>query len=144
MADLVSGRTSNAKVADLAHRIQQAQDLEIQKMTGWLTAWGAAPTSTDTTMPGASGGHPMPDTSGTSSMAGMMSEADMTALRGMTGAEFDRRWLQMMIQHHQGAIDMARTELAQGSSADAKTLAQQIIEGQQAEITEMNGLLGQR
>jgi uncharacterized protein (DUF305 family) len=49
-------------------------------------------------------------------------------------------WLSMMIAHHQGAIDMAKTEVAQGSNAEAKSLAQKIIDGQQAEITEMQGL----
>lgn len=125
MAGLVPGRTTNTKVADLAGRIRKAQDPEIRQMTGWLTTWGAAPASTGMTMPG------------------MMSDADTTHLQGMKGAEFDRMWLRMMVQHHQGAIDMARTELAQGGSADAKALAQKIIDGQQAEITEMNGLLGQ-
>lgn len=134
MAELVSSRTTNVKVVDLAGRIHKAQDPEIQRMTGWLTTWGAAATSTGMTMPGMSNGQSMP---------GMMSDADMSKLQGMKGVEFDRMWLQMMIQHHQGAIDMAKTELAQGSSADAKTLAQKIIDGQQAEITEMNGLLGQ-
>jgi uncharacterized protein (DUF305 family) len=46
-----------------------------------------------------------------------------------------------MIKHHEGAIDMARTELSKGSSAEAKALAQKIIDAQQAEITEMQGLL---
>jgi uncharacterized protein (DUF305 family) len=47
----------------------------------------------------------------------------------------------MMIKHHQGAIDMANTELQQGKNADAKKLAQAIITAQQTEITEMQGLL---
>ncbi|HKN52384.1 MAG TPA: DUF305 domain-containing protein [Amycolatopsis sp.] len=130
MAKLVSSRTTTTKVVDLAGRIQKAQDPEIQQMTGWLTTWGAG-----MNMPGMTSGQSMP---------GMMSDADMTKLQGMKGTEFDRMWLQMMIQHHQGAIDMAKTELAQGGSANTKTLAQKIIDGQQAEITEMNGLLGQR
>ena len=129
MAELVAGRTTNAKVIDLAGRIQKAQDPEIRQMTGWLSTWGAA---TGMTMPGMTGGQSMP---------GMMSDDDMTKLRGAKGAEFDRMWLRMMVQHHQAAIDMAKTELSQGGNADAKALAQKIISGQQAEITEMNGLL---
>ncbi|GAB2984128.1 DUF305 domain-containing protein [Amycolatopsis acidiphila] len=132
MAKLVSSRTTNTKVVDLAGRIEKAQDPEIQQMTGWLSTWGAAANGMN--MPGMTSGQPMP---------GMMNYTDMTKLQGMKGAEFDRMWLQMMIRHHQGAIDMAKTELAQGSNTDAKTLAQKIIDGQQAEITEMNGLLGQ-
>lgn len=50
----------------------------------------------------------MPGTTGGQSMPGMMSDTDMTKLPGMKGAEFDRMWLQMMVQHHQGAIDRPR------------------------------------
>jgi uncharacterized protein (DUF305 family) len=85
----------------------------------------------------------MPSTTGSAPMTGMMSAQDMAKLQAAKGAEFDTMWLQMMIQHHQGAIDMAKTELSQGASTDAKALAQKIIDGQQAEITEMKGLLGQ-
>ncbi|QUQ64434.1 DUF305 domain-containing protein [Kutzneria sp. CA-103260] len=147
MAKLVSSRTTNAKVTDLAGRIEKAQDPEIQQMTAWLNQWGAASATTSTgampgmsstpttsTMPGMGDGQPMP---------GMMSDADMAKLQALKGGDFDTMWLQMMVQHHQGAIDMAKTELTQGTSADAKTLAQKIIDGQQAEITEMKGLLGQ-
>src|SRR5690348_16694882 len=56
MAKLVPTRTGNAKVVDLAARIQKAQDPEIQQMTAWLTAWGAPPTSTGMDMPGMSSG----------------------------------------------------------------------------------------
>jgi uncharacterized protein (DUF305 family) len=65
----------------------------------------------------------------------------MKQLEGAKGAEFDRMWMQMMIKHHEGAIDMARTELSKGSSSEAKALAQKVVDAQQAEITEMQGLL---
>jgi uncharacterized protein (DUF305 family) len=48
-----------------------------------------------------------------------------------------------MIVHHQGAIDMSQTELAQGSNPDTRQLAQKIINAQQAEIKEMQTLLQQ-
>jgi uncharacterized protein (DUF305 family) len=150
MAKLVSGRTTNPRVVDLAGRIQRAQDPEIQLMTGWLTNWGATPTSGampgttgEHSLPGMGTDHSMPGMGGDHAMPGVMSDADMAALRAAKGDEFDRMWLRMMVAHHQGAIDMARTELAQGTSADAKALAQRITDGQQAEITEMRGLLGQ-
>jgi len=151
MAKLVAGHTTNTKVIDLAGRIQKAQDPEIQQMTGWLTTWGAAPATTGMgAMPTATSGQPMPgmggsmtSTTASAPMTGMMSAEDMTKLGQAKGAAFDRMWLQMMTQHHQGAIDMAKTELSQGASSDAKALAQKIIDGQQAEITEMTGLLGQ-
>ncbi|WP_290056103.1 DUF305 domain-containing protein [Amycolatopsis solani] len=124
MAKLVPSRSTDPKVVDLAGRIEKAQDPEIKQMQGWLTTWGAS-------MPGMS--H--------ESMPGMMPAEDMTTLEGSKGAEFDKRWLDMMIKHHQGAVDMAETELSKGSNPEAKALARKIIDAQQAEITEMQGLL---
>ncbi|VVJ16326.1 Uncharacterised protein [Amycolatopsis camponoti] len=136
MAKLVPSRSTDPKVVDLASRIAKAQDPEIQQMQSWLTSWGAGmsgmPGMTHESMPGMSG-----------SMPGMMSEEDMKKLEAAKGAEFDKMWLDMMIKHHQGAVDMAETELSKGSNADAKALAQKIIDAQQAEITEMRGLLTQ-
>jgi uncharacterized protein (DUF305 family) len=133
MAKLVPSRSTNPKVLDLASRIEKAQDPEIQQMQSWLTAWGAGmPGMTQESMPGMN--HEMP---------GMMSGEDMKKLEGAKGAEFDKMWLDMMIRHHQGAIDMAKTELAKGGNAEAKALAQKIIDAQQAEITEMQSLLTQ-
>jgi uncharacterized protein (DUF305 family) len=132
MAKLVPSRSSNQQVLALASQIQQAQDPEIQTMTGWLQTWGAAAPMTGS-MPGMDHG----------SMPGMMTSDDMTKLGQVKGAAFDRLWLQMMIQHHQGAVEMAKTELQQGASNEAKQLAQQIIDTQQKEIATMNQLLSQ-
>jgi uncharacterized protein (DUF305 family) len=129
MAKLVPSRSTNAKVLDLAKRIEGAQDPEIKKMNGWLEEWGAS-----TSMPGMDHGS-MPG------MPGMMSAEDMKMLDQSKGAAFDKMWLDMMIKHHEGAVAMAKTELQKGGSADAKKLAQDIIDAQQKEITEMQGLL---
>jgi uncharacterized protein (DUF305 family) len=48
----------------------------------------------------------------------------------------------MMIKHHEGAVEMARTELAEGEDEAARKLAEEIIDGQQKEIAEMKALLG--
>ncbi len=75
-------------------------------------------------------------------MPGMMSLDDMTSLRSMSGADFDRLFLAMMIEHHRGAIEMAKTERANGMYADAISLADQIVAAQTHEITAIQGLLG--
>ncbi|MBF6417356.1 DUF305 domain-containing protein [Nocardia farcinica] len=131
MAALVPERSTDPRVRDLAARIQQAQDPEIATMTGWLQSWGA---------PVDGGGHAGMGR-GDMSMPGMMTDEQMAQLRAARGAEFDRMWLTMMIAHHEGAVQMSRTELAQGADPAAKALAQQIIDGQQAEIDQMRGLL---
>ena len=50
-------------------------------------------------------------------------------------------FLEMMIEHHQGAVAMARDELAKGTNPEAKKLAQAVIDGQSAEIAEMRSAL---
>ncbi|MBH0781882.1 DUF305 domain-containing protein [Nocardia bovistercoris] len=145
MAQMVPGRSTDQQLVDLAARIQQAQGPEIATMTGWLRAWGVAVSTTSTpAMPGMDhGSRPMPGMD-QSAMPGMMTSRQMAQLQGAGGAEFDRMWLTMMIEHHRGAIEMARTEVAQGSNADAKALAQKIADDQQAEITQMQAMLATR
>ena len=75
-------------------------------------------------------------------MQGMVDDATMTRLASLKGAEFDRLWLQSMIGHHEGAVAMANTEIADGANADAKTLAKHIVTSQQAEISQMKQMLG--
>ncbi len=81
--------------------------------------------------------------SGMGGMGGMMTPEQMTQLEQTSGAEFDRLFLEMMTEHHMGAVEMAQAELADGSDPRATELAQTIIDTQQAEISEMEGLLTQ-
>jgi uncharacterized protein (DUF305 family) len=117
-------------VVDLATRIMAAQEPEIEQMTAWLTAAGESITMD------MSDGHDM------SEMEGMMSVEQMDALVAATGPEFDRMWLEMMIEHHEGAISQAETVIADGSNSDVRALADEIIAVQQTEIDEMRALLG--
>ena len=115
----------DSRVVDLATRIEAAQTPEIAKMRGWLADWG---------VPSAAPG----------SMAhgdGMMSEADMAALEAAPGAEAGKLFLQQMIVHHEGAVEMARTEMTGGKDPAAVALATAIIDAQTAEIAEMKGLV---
>jgi uncharacterized protein (DUF305 family) len=129
MAKQAATKASSPEVKKLAAQIEQAQDPEIQKMTGWLTTWGVAAPS---------GGMDMGQGDG------MMSEQDMKKLDTLSGKAFDKAFLQMMIKHHQGAITMAKAEQASGASADAKALANSIVTSQSAEITTMQQLLAQK
>lgn len=53
-------------------------------------------------------------------------------------------FLEGMIKHHQGAIKMAQTELADGKNPDALVMANAIVTSQQAEVTTMQGILARR
>jgi uncharacterized protein (DUF305 family) len=71
----------------------------------------------------------------------MMSPQEMDQLRHAHGKAFDRMFLQMMIRHHQGAVEMARTELAHGVNPEAKRLARQIETSQTSEVSQMQQML---
>ncbi|MEJ6511694.1 MAG: DUF305 domain-containing protein [Actinomycetota bacterium] len=136
MADLALTNTKNPDVLALANKIKAAQSTEIEKLSGWLRDWGQ-------TVPSTASGSMDHDMSGTPGMMmdGMMSQADMDRLETSTGTEFDRLWIELMIQHHEGAVKMSKTEVAGGKNPDAIALAQVIISSQQAEITTMESLL---
>jgi len=128
MSDIILAKDGiKSEVTDLATQIKAAQGPEITTMTGWLAGWGQNP-SPSMGMDHGMGG-------------GLMSQADMDALRDADGDDAARLFLTGMITHHQGAIAMAKQELANGQNPDAKQLAQNIIDAQQAEIATMNTLL---
>jgi len=130
MADLAVERAASGEIRTLAEGISAAQGPEIEHMTSWLDAWGEDITPTDGIE-----GH------GGMEMDGMNQEGAMVDLEALSGTEFDRRFLELMIAHHQGAVEMAQTQLAEGQNPQALELAQQIIDDQQTEISEMEGLL---
>jgi uncharacterized protein (DUF305 family) len=78
---------------------------------------------------------------GHAQMRGMMSDRQMQQLTDTGGVAFDRMFLQMMIAHHQGAVTMAQIELARGSNPATRHVAQQIITGKQAELSQRQTLL---
>ena len=140
MADMALDAKAGAGTAvkDLATSIKAAQGPEITMMQGWLSTWGAE-TPASTAMGGMDHGTAIGAVDG---MNGMMSDADVTKLGGMTGTAFDAMWLTMMVSHHQGAVAMSQTELTAGASSDTRALAQRIITAQNAEIAEMKKLFG--
>lgn len=138
MAEMAAGRSENAAVLDLATRIGSGQQPEIDTMTGWLQEWGVEAPAQGEGMPG------MEDMGGMGSgMDGMMTSDQMQALGEASGPAFDRMFLEMMTEHHRGAVEMAEAELQNGADPDALALAQTIIDTQQSEISEMQTLLQQ-
>ncbi|HUR76089.1 MAG TPA: DUF305 domain-containing protein [Sporichthya sp.] len=128
MAALAQKAGATAPVLRLAGEIEAAQDPEIALMRGWLLRWNRP-----TAMPAMD--H--------SQMTGMTSDADLARLRALHGRAFDRLFLTLMRAHHLGAIEMARTEQREGSSLEAKALAQRIESAQAAEVKRIEALLAQ-
>ncbi|MFD8009205.1 DUF305 domain-containing protein [Streptomyces sp. NPDC058955] len=124
MAKLADGRAEDDGIKKIVAAVEKAQDPEIQKMKAWLKGWGK---------PESAGmGH---------AMAGMMSEQDMKNLAAVKGKDFDRTFAELMIAHHEGAVEMAKDEQKNGANAEAKALADEVVRAQTAEITELRTIL---
>lgn len=128
MSDLALAQAGSPEVKDLATRIKAAQAPEISTMKGWLTDWNAKPTDM--------GGM------GSMSMNGMVSDDGLQKLKGASGSQFDRMFLEDMTGHHKGAVEMAKAELDKGKFPAAQKLARDITTSQEKEIGEMSQLLG--
>lgn len=125
MSDIMLAKKDiDAKITALAEEIKTAQGPEITKMTTWLKGW-----SEPTAM------------AGSHSMNGMMTSADLDKLNAAEGTEASKLFLIQMIAHHEGAVEMAQTEAANGQNADAVALAKTIVSSQESEIKAMKGLL---
>ncbi|MDN5894066.1 MAG: DUF305 domain-containing protein [Nocardioides sp.] len=152
MADMTMDRELDPKVSALVEDIRAAQGPEIETMTDWLTDWdeeipetmrdhvnsGHGDTDSQEQMEGMDD---MGDMGDMGDMPGMMSAQDMSALEEATGADFQQMWLEMMVEHHEGAVEMAETEKSEGQYQPAVDLAEEIISAQESEIAAMENLL---
>lgn len=129
MAALADGRASSPKVLDLAARIEDAQQAEIDTMQGWLAVWGGLDAPSETSEGGGGGG----TNAGTGT--------GVVALQATSDSAFDRTFLEKMIDHHGGVIELANQEIADGKYTPALELAREIVHEQKAEIDQMQQLL---
>ncbi|WP_138733138.1 DUF305 domain-containing protein [Modestobacter excelsi] len=159
MADLAAGRSTDPEVLLLAFDIASTQTNQAGRMQGWLTLWGLPLTSGDTMGwmdDAAAGGHDVSghdvsghDMSATGSadgavMPGMATETELAQLRSLSGTPFDVMFLQLMIRHHQGGLEMAQYGQQHAGEAVVRGLARSIAQTQTAETTTMEQMLRAR
>jgi uncharacterized protein (DUF305 family) len=120
MSEIALLNTTNPDVLQLAQEIKDAQAPEIELMKSW-----------DGVKVSTHAGH---------TMDGMLSDGELNDLREAQGQEFDRLFLQGMIKHHEGAIEMAQ-DVATSMNKDVADLSASIINAQQLEIAAMKELL---
>ena len=145
MVDLTMERPLDPEVTDLAERIRAAQAPEIETFTDWLTEWDEE--IPETMRDHSNAGHDDGDMGDSmegmdADMPGMMSAEDMNALQDAPDDEFQTMWLEMMVEHHKGAVEMAQAQVDDGQYQPAIDLAEDIVASQTAEIETMEGLLG--
>ena len=136
VAALVPERTQRSDFHLMAERIGLSQETEIAQMKRWLEERGEVVPSADAHVHAAMGhGQLMP---------GMLTDAELKRLEAARGAEFEKLFLELMIKHHEGALQMVR-ELyatpAAGQEPELFMLASDVDADQTAEIRRMRSLL---
>ena len=152
MVDLIEDRTKNKDVRLIGAKIAQSQTDEMNFMRRWLTQRGE-PTEMQMHAAPSASEHPahghQPAKVGTDEhlMPGMLTKAQMEALRNAKGGEFDRLFLTGMIQHHNGAlvmVDELFKTAGSGQDAELFSFATDVDTGQRAEIRSMQTLLDKK
>ncbi|MBS1840105.1 MAG: DUF305 domain-containing protein [Acidobacteria bacterium] len=139
MTALIDSHTQNKELRALGARISSSQTDEIKFMKRWLAARGESISMPMTEMSGMEMPHEM-----THLMPGMLTSAQMQALRQAKDADFDRLFLAGMIQHHSGALAMVKDlfdTAGAGQDAELFDFATDVDSGQRAEIRIMQGML---
>jgi len=119
MAKQILSHNPKPPVKEAADRVIEAQTQEIAQMTGWLKEWHQAEPSSE--------------------QQNLVRE-DMKSMMAMP-VDSDRVFLEMMIPHHQGAIDMSELVNSRSDTAELKTMAGKIIQDQKAEIEQYQQML---
>ncbi|NLG55438.1 MAG: DUF305 domain-containing protein [Rhodococcus sp.] len=166
MSDIILAKADiDPRVIALAQQIKAAQGPEIDTLHEWMTAWGVPGEEHDHGGHGRDEGESYEDYGnrleehyerrgneyeqqydGGSApsghdMPGMLSDEDLQELRDAEGVDASRLFLTQMIAHHEGAVEMAQTEIQDGQNPDAVEMARSIVSSQQAEIDEMQDIL---
>jgi uncharacterized protein (DUF305 family) len=130
MAEEALTKAQHPELKKLAQDIIAAQKLEISQMQTWRKAWYPQADSTPMAYH-AQMGHMMAMTD--EQKQGMMMSMDL----GNADAEFDLRFINGMLPHHEGALVMAKDALSKSQHPEIKKLAQAILTSQQQEIEQM-------
>jgi uncharacterized protein (DUF305 family) len=123
MSELALANSINPEITSLATAIRDAQAPEIAQMQSWLD---------QSDYSGTHAGH--------MDMGGMLSDEEWAELSTAKGSAFDRLFLEGMIAHHEGAIDML-SMIKNSTNSEVKKLSADIFTSQSAEIEAMKALL---
>lgn len=154
MSWIIYQRTDDKSVRSLAYDIARNQENQSGQMAGWLDVWGLSATGPGQPMDwmeqtdqggdmGDMGDMGSGDMMVDGRMKGMASEAELEKLRSLRGEEAEILYLQLMIDHHKGALPMAEAVLDSGVEP-VENLAQSIITSQTAEVETMTQMLQER
>lgn len=154
MALTVRDASDNPQIRLLAFDIATAQNNQSGQMAGWLDVWGLPQASPEPSMTwmsrpalsGAESEHGSHDASHTPGdpMPGLATSEQMQELKSLEGVEAEKLFLELMIEHHKGGVEMAEAVLDRSRERVVVTLAKNVVKSQSGEIELMEGLLGAR
>ncbi|NQX10785.1 DUF305 domain-containing protein [Microbacteriaceae bacterium VKM Ac-2855] len=158
LALIAHERSTDPEIEAISRDILLTQQQQAGQMFGWLSVWGLAPAASEPSMTwmtrpalptatdddhgsmGGSGG----DSAVPALMPGMATSDQIAQLRAASGVAEDRLFLQLMIAHHEGAIEMAEALLARSTNGVVTDFADRLIVAQTAEISQMQAMLEAR
>ena len=154
LAFLIRDRTDDEQLRTLSYDIAIAQANQSGQMLGWLNIWNLPQASPEPSMTwmsrpplsGATDHHGNPGTAHTAGepMPGLATREQMDTLRAATGVAAEKIFLELMIAHHEGAVEMADAVLTRTDVSDVRTFATAVIAAQESEIRYMEELLAER
>ncbi|MFS0700298.1 DUF305 domain-containing protein [Cellulomonas sp. 179-A 4D5 NHS] len=148
MALLIRDRSTDPAIQQLALDIVLTQQQQQGQMYGWLSSWGLQQSSSRAPMAWMSqdngAGHTMTEGAGQPAMPGMATDEQIARLTAADDVEAERVFLELMLRHHQGGVQMAEAAVDQTRRAEVQRLAEAIITSQTAEITVLQDLLEAR
>ncbi|MFW5470803.1 DUF305 domain-containing protein [Knoellia sp. CPCC 206435] len=148
MSLIVVDRTSDPAVRTMAKDIATSQQQQAGQMFAWLQLWGLKPTGSQPPMAWMGSDHH--DAASTSAsgesvpMPGMASADDIRRLTAASGVEAERIWLELMIDHHRGGVEMADAVLERSDREEVVLLARSMKAAQSSEIGAMQSMLDAR
>ncbi|GAB3554857.1 uncharacterized protein (DUF305 family) [Actinopolyspora lacussalsi] len=134
MSELAPDRAADPELKSLADRIRTEQSLEIQMMRGWQGRNGLPVTDPETAY------QDVLDNPEMLERMGMASREEMDRLATLSGAEFDRMFLDLMIPHHDGAVAMLRDVILNGSDQELNQMSQDMMSTQKAQLAIMHDM----
>jgi uncharacterized protein (DUF305 family) len=149
MANLVPDRSADPAVRGLAFDISTTQTNQVGRMHGWLALWGYSPTGGEVMawmdgMHMGSDAHAGHTAAAGSPMPGMATEEELARLRSLQGKAFDVDFLQLMLRHHEGGLEMAQYGAERAEVPAVQALARSIAQSQTAESDLMTRMLKER
>lgn len=121
MASMAAKRATDPKIRSMAARMAADQQKEIAQLTTWRDQWFAgAPPAASSTMPGASS-----------------IKMDMSHMEALSGHQFDMMFVDMMVPHHEGAVEMACEAHGRSTRDEIRQFARAVIRAQENEISDL-------